>query len=84
MNDIDIIKKQAIRIKNLQDKLRYTKKERDAAIADITEFAKFHKRRTVCDFCKHDSLSIEECRSRKKDNRFINDCFEWRGYDKTF
>lgn len=84
MSDIDIILKQEIRIKKLKDELIYAKRERDAAIADITEFAKFYKRRTVCDFCKYDCASIEECKSRQKDNRFINDCFEWRGYEKTF
>ena len=82
MKDEYIIKKQQIRIKRLQDELLYTKTERDAAIADITEFAKFYKRRTACDFCKHDSK--EECRSCHNSNGFINDCFEWRGYDKTF
>lgn len=76
MNDI-IIKKDAI-IKKLQDELRYTKKERDAAIADITELARFYRRRTICDFCKHDSE--EKCRSCHDNNQFINDCFEWRGY----
>ncbi len=76
MNDI-IIKKDTI-IKKLQDELRYTKKERDAAIADITELARFYRRRTICDFCKHDSE--EECRSCHDNNQFINDCFEWRGY----
>jgi len=71
-----------IRIKNLQDELKYTEKERDAAIADITEFAKFYRRRAICDFCKHDSE--EECGSSHKGNYFINDCFEWRGYNKEF
>ena len=75
MNDIIRLEN---RIKKLQDELRYVIKERDAAIADLTEFAKFYRRRTICDFCKHD---IEEkCDSRDCDNYFINDCFEWRGY----
>lgn len=82
MEDRDIITKQQIRIKNLKDELAYAKRERDAAIADITEFAKFYKRRTICDFCKHDSE--EECCSCHNSNSFINDCFEWRGYEKTF
>lgn len=80
MSDLDAIKRREIQIKKLKDELAYVKKERDAAIADIIEFAKFHKRRTICDFCKYDCESIEECKSRKKDNSFINDCFEWRGY----
>lgn len=75
MNEINIIAKQDIRIKKLEDELRYVKRERDAAVADMTEFAKFYRRRTICDFCIHD---IEECNSNK-DNYFINDCFEWRG-----
>ena len=79
--DLNYVKKVEIRIKRLQDELTYTRKERDAAIADLTEFAKFYRRRTVCDFCKHDCLSVEECNARKKDNCFINDCFEWRGYN---
>lgn len=66
-------------IKKLQDELMYTKKERDAAIADITEFAKFYQRRSICDFCKHDCDSEETCRKRRSDNVFINVCFEWRG-----
>lgn len=80
MNDLDIIVKQDIKIKRLQDELAYVKKERDAAIADITEFAKFCRRRTICDFCKYDSE--EECQSHRDDNYFINDCFKWRGYNK--
>ena len=72
------VKENDIKIKNLQDELAYVKKERDAAIADITEFAKFYRRRTICDFCKHDSE--EECCRYHDDNYFINDCFEWRGY----
>lgn len=66
-------------IKKLQDELTYVAKERDAAIADITEFAKFNQRRTICDFCKHDCDSDETCRKRRRDNVFINVCFEWRG-----
>lgn len=65
------------KMKVLQDKLERTEKERDAAIADITEFAKFYRRRTTCDFCKHDSE--EEGCSCHDNNYFINDCFEWRG-----
>lgn len=64
------------RMKVLQDKLEQAEKERDAAIADITEFAKFNRRRTICDFCKHDSE--EGCRNHCNNNYFINDCFEWR------
>lgn len=79
--DLDYVIKTEIRIKRLQDELMYARKERDAAIADIVEFAKFYRRRTVCDFCKHDCLNVEECNARKKDNCFINDCFEWRGYN---
>ena len=75
MEDRDIIRKQDIRIKRLQDELMYTRRERDAAIADITELAKFYQRRTICDFCKHDEE--EGCPTNK--NKFINDCFEWRG-----
>ena len=78
MNDLDALVKKDIIIKQLKDELAYAKKERDAAIADITEFAKFHRRRTICDFCKYDGE--EECRSHCDDNnRFINNCFEWRG-----
>lgn len=65
----------------LQDKLEQVEKERDAAIADLTEFAQFYKRRSVCDFCKHDRDSVAECRSHMNDNTFINNCFEWRGYN---
>ena len=83
MNNLELVIKKDIIIKSLKDELAYVKKERDAAIADITEFAKFSRRRTICDFCKHDCDSVEECRSRKKDNYFINDCFEWRGYNNT-
>ena len=78
MSDLDALIKRDIRIKKLQDELMYVKRERDAAISDITEFAKFYRRRTICDFCKYDCASVEECNSRKKNN-FINDCFEWRG-----
>ena len=74
----DVIAKKDIRIKKLQDELAYVKKERDAAIADITELAKFFRRRAICDFCKHDS---EECGGCHESNYFINDCFEWRGYN---
>lgn len=77
-NLVDVLIKKDMIIKRLQDELIYAKKERDAAISDITEFAKFYRRRTVCDFCKYDCASVEECKSRKKNN-FINDCFEWRG-----
>lgn len=66
------------RMKVLQDKLEQAEKERDAAVADITEFAKFYRRRSVCDFCEHDGE--ESCRSRRNDNYFINDCFKWRGF----
>lgn len=70
------------RLKEMRDdELEYVEKERDAAIADLTELAKFHRRRAICDFCKHDSETAEECRSCGKDNYFINDCFEWRGYN---
>lgn len=79
MSDLDSIKRREIQIKKLKDELAYIKKERDAAIADITEFAKFHKRRSICDFCKYDCESV--CKSHKKNNYFINDCFEWRGYN---
>jgi hypothetical protein len=69
--------KKDIQIKKLKDEIAYTKRERDAAVADFTEFAKFYRRRTICDFCRHDSE--EECDSHSYDNKFINDCFEWRG-----
>lgn len=69
-----------IRIKKLQDELRWVKKERDAAIADLTEFAKFYRRNTICHFCEFDGE--ESCpASSAKDNYFINDCFKWRGYN---
>lgn len=84
MNDINMVINKDIIIKRLQDELRYTRKERDAAIADLTEFAKFIRRRTICDFCKYDGDNVEQCRARTKDNRFINDCFEWRGYNGDF
>lgn len=81
MNDIDILVRKDIQIKRLQDELRYTRRERDAAIADLTELAKFYSRRTICDFCKHDD---EDCHPDHHGNQFINDCFEWRGYEKRF
>ena len=76
---LELDKNKDIIIKRLQDELRYTKRERDAAIADITEFAKFYRRRTICDFCEYDGE--EECNSSNKSNYFINDCFKWRGYN---
>lgn len=67
-------------IKKLQDELRFAKRERDAAIADLTEFAKFYRRNTICHFCEFDGE--EECSQRDtKNNHFINDCFKWRGYN---
>lgn len=80
ISDVDALVKKDIKIKRLQDELMYVKRERDAAIADLTEFAKFFRRRSICDFCKYDS---EDCNSNK-DNYFINDCFEWRGYEEKF
>lgn len=64
-------------VTELEAELTCMRRERDAAIADITELAKFYRRRTICDFCKHDS---EECGGHHDSNYFINDCFEWRGY----
>lgn len=65
-------------IKKLQDELRQVKRERDAAIADLTEFAKFYRRNTICHFCDYDGE--EQCPSSShKDNYYINDCFKWRG-----
>ena len=55
------------------------KKERDAAIADLTELAYFIKRRTICDFCKHDRDDPDDCQGKRNPNEYINDCFEWRG-----
>lgn len=78
-NDKNIIVKKDTIIKKLQDELRYVKRERDAAIADITELAKFYRRRTICDFCEYDVE--EECNSQCENNYFINDCFKWRGYN---
>lgn len=54
-------------------------KERDAAIADLTELCQFYKGRTICDFCKHDRDDPEDCKCRQNTNTFINNCFEWRG-----
>lgn len=78
---LELDKNKDIIIKRLQDELRYTKRERDAAIADITELAKFYRRRTICDFCEYDG---EECNSSNKSNYFINDCFKWRGYNGSY
>lgn len=64
------------RIKELSDKLLWEKKEKDAVVADITEFAKFYRRRTICDFCMHENE--EKYCSRCGENPFINDCFKWR------
>ena len=64
-------------IQRLKDELTQTKRERDAAVADLTEFLYFYRRRTICDFCKHDAE--EGCTSEHKNNHYINDCFEWRG-----
>jgi hypothetical protein len=75
--DVDVLDGCICRLKEIEDELEHTRKERDAAIADLTEFAKFYRRQTTCNFCKHDSE--KECGSHSKDNYFINDCFEWRG-----
>ena len=53
-------------------------KERDAAIADLTEFAMFHKRQTICNFCAYDD-DDEDCKGRDGDNGYMNECFKWRG-----
>lgn len=67
-------------IKILKGELLQMRRERDAAIADLTEFAKFHRRNTICHFCEFDGE--EECSQRNtKNNPFINDCFKWRGYN---
>lgn len=67
-------------IKILKGELRQMRRERDAAIADLTEFAKFYRRNTICHFCEFDGE--EECPQRNtKNNYFINDCFKWRGYN---
>ena len=76
MNEI-IIRKDNY-IKKLEDELRSVKRERDAAIADLTELAKFYRRNTICHFCDYDGE--EQCPSSShKDNYYINDCFKWRG-----
>ena len=79
--DADVLDGCIRRLREIRDELGRTRKERDAAIADLTEFAKFFRRRAICDFCNHDSETAEECDSCGKDNYFINDCFEWRGYN---
>ena len=85
MDDLDVLIKRDIIIKKLKDELMYVKRERDAAIADITEFAKFYRRRTICDFCKYDCASVEECKARKKDNHFIMEyCSDERVYRTTY
>lgn len=66
-----------ITIDKLKETLELVTKERDAAVADLIEFAKFYRRRTICDFCRYDSE--EECTSHSQGNYFINDCFVWRG-----
>lgn len=80
MDDKDIAVNKDKIIEMLQAELNRTKMERDAAVADLTELAKFYRRRAICDFCKHDS---EEC-DANNDNYFINDCFEWRGVISEF
>lgn len=80
MNDKDIAVNKDKIIEMLQAELNHTKRERDAAVADLTELAKFYRRRAICDFCKYDS---EECDAHN-DNYFINDCFEWRGVISEF
>lgn len=62
----------------MMHQLETLRKERDAAIADLTEFAMFHKRQTICNFCMYDAE--EECKGKcGEDNQFINKCFKWRG-----
>lgn len=64
---------------NLIEELNRARKERDAAIADLTELAYFIKRRTICDFCKHDRDDPNDCQGKRNPNEYINNCFEWRG-----
>lgn len=80
MDDKDIAVNKNKIIEMLQAELNHAKKERDAAVADLTEFAKFYRRRTICDFCKYDS---DEC-DANNDNYFINDYFEWRNVINEF
>ena len=53
------------------------RKERDAAIADLTELCMFYKTQTICNFCAYDD--DEECKGRGGDNGYMNKCFKWRG-----
>ena len=81
MDDKDMAVNKNKIIEMLQAELNRIKKERDAAVADLTELAKFYRRNTICNFCKYDS---EECVAHSNDNYFINDCFEWRGVISEF
>ena len=63
-------------IKQENSDIEKLRKERDAAIADLTEFAMFAKRQTICNFCMYDD---EDCKGRDGDNSYMNECFKWRG-----
>ena len=73
----EVIYGMGINIKNLKDELLSVKRERDAAIADLTELCMFYKTQTICNFCAYDS--DEECKGRGGDNGYMNKCFKWRG-----
>lgn len=56
------------------EKIKQVAEDYGLSIVDIIEFAKFYRRRTICDFCKYNDK--EECGFNCEDNY---DCFEWRG-----
>lgn len=65
------------RIEHQRMENEHLRKERDAAIADLTELCMFYKTQTICNFCAYDD--DEECKGRGGDNDYMNKCFKWRG-----
>lgn len=64
-------------IETLKKEKLVLQKERDAAIADLTELCMFYKTQTICNFCAYDD--DEDCKGRGSDNDYMNKCFKWRG-----
>ena len=56
------------RIDNLMEQLELVKRQRDAAIADLSDA------RNCCKFCKHDAFYMSVCDECKHGSNF-----EWRG-----
>ena len=74
----NLLNKQSnLEIEQSKAEIERLRKERDAAIADLTELCMFYKTQTICNFCAYDS--DEECKGRGGDNGYTNKCFKWRG-----